>query len=284
MKKIIFSLIVFISFTQFSYSQIVWSPAGATWHYVINWFADQGYAEIKYVSDTVVVGIPCKKLIEHQRYRSVTGGPEINNFRNLFTYDSSNIVFIYNLVQGSNNWDTLINFNIVPGGFWYFSNSDTVRTEVLDTGSGFVNGLNLEWIYVKNHQGGFTTFDTIYNRVGYANTFYPFDPLGSLSSDPLVYGFCNYYDSTFAIYGNPDSTCTILPNGISNPKTVSEISIYPNPATNEIKISNLSQLENQIKIFNLLCQQVKSIEVNNEQNTTINISDLSFGIYELTIF
>ncbi|MEI7802692.1 MAG: T9SS type A sorting domain-containing protein [Bacteroidota bacterium] len=62
------------------------------------------------------------------------------------------------------------------------------------------------------------------------------------------------------------------------------ITIYPNPATNEIKISNLSQSENQIKIFNLLGQQVKSIAISNEQNTTINISDLPIGLYELTIF
>ena len=63
----------------------------------------------------------------------------------------------------------------------------------------------------------------------------------------------------------------------------SAINIYPNPATNEIKISNLSPEENQIKIFNLLGQQVKSLSVSNEQNHTINISDLSSGIYMLTV-
>ncbi len=64
---------------------------------------------------------------------------------------------------------------------------------------------------------------------------------------------------------------------------VSALNIYPNPATNEIKISNLSPEENQIKIFNLLGQQVKNLSVSNEPNHTINISDLRSGIYMLTV-
>ncbi|MEI7803126.1 MAG: T9SS type A sorting domain-containing protein [Bacteroidota bacterium] len=63
----------------------------------------------------------------------------------------------------------------------------------------------------------------------------------------------------------------------------SAINIYPNPATNEIKISNLSSEENQIKIFNLLGQQVKNIRGSHEQSISINISDLPSGIYMLTV-
>ena len=64
----------------------------------------------------------------------------------------------------------------------------------------------------------------------------------------------------------------------------STINIYPNPATNEIKITNLSPTENQISIFNLIGQQVKSIRVSHAQTTTIPVSDLPAGIYVVTIF
>ncbi|MEI7802831.1 MAG: T9SS type A sorting domain-containing protein [Bacteroidota bacterium] len=60
--------------------------------------------------------------------------------------------------------------------------------------------------------------------------------------------------------------------------------IFPNPATNEIKITNLSPTENQISIYNLLGQQVKSIRVSNVQSTILPVSDLPAGIYVVTIF
>ena len=62
----------------------------------------------------------------------------------------------------------------------------------------------------------------------------------------------------------------------------STINIYPNPATNEIKISNLSPEENQISIYNLLGERVANfLKVGNSIN--INISDLPSGIYMLTV-
>ena len=103
------------------------------------------------------------------------------------------------------------------------------------------------------------------------------DPqFGSWSSTLKYAHLANY-----GIYG---TYFPVIYNDIADPeKTQSEISIYPNPATNEIKISNLSSEENQITIYNLLGQQVKNISVSNEQNHTINISDLPSGIYMLTV-
>ncbi len=75
---------------------------------------------------------------------------------------------------------------------------------------------------------------------------------------------------------------TQLPNGTPTVTPQSEISLSPNPTTNEIKLSNLPQGESQIKIFNLLGQQVKSKSVT-EQNSGVNISDLPSGIYEIAI-
>ncbi|TSA49310.1 MAG: T9SS C-terminal target domain-containing protein [Sphingobacteriales bacterium] len=65
-----------------------------------------------------------------------------------------------------------------------------------------------------------------------------------------------------SVYENSD--CCLLSDN-------NKFSISPNPTTNEIKISNL------------LGQQVKNISVSNEQNHTINISDFPSGIYMLTV-
>lgn len=77
---------------------------------------------------------------------------------------------------------------------------------------------------------------------------------------------------------NPVST------GIDELSIYNQIKISPNPATTEIKITNLSPTENQISIINLLGQQVKSIRVNNVQSTILPVSDLPAGMYVVTIF
>lgn len=61
---------------------------------------------------------------------------------------------------------------------------------------------------------------------------------------------------------------------------ISAINIYPNPATNEIKISNLSPKATQITIYNLLGAAVSNFQkLANANNITLNISDLQVGIY-----
>ncbi len=41
------------------------APVGAEWHYGINQFSVEGYAQIKSVSDTIINGITCKKIEKH---------------------------------------------------------------------------------------------------------------------------------------------------------------------------------------------------------------------------
>lgn len=84
-----------------------------------------------------------------------------------------------------------------------------------------------------------------------------------------------------ALEGSACDTLTSIQNEIEK---TNSIIISPNPATTEIKITNLSPTENQISIINLLGQQVKSIRVSHAQTTTLPVSDLPAGIYVVTIF
>ena len=62
-----------------------------------------------------------------------------------------------------------------------------------------------------------------------------------------------------------------------------EIIIYPNPFNEEIKIS-LAENENAcIKIFNFLGQELKSIDVNQQENTLL-LSDLNSGVYIMNFY
>ena len=289
MKKIILSLFAFISFGHFGYGQISWSPSGATWHnYYSSIGGNVGYVETKYVSDTLVGGMNCKKLVEHQRYRFYNGGNQIDSFKTHYTYEMDGVVFMFNLVEDSYNWDTLYNFNTPVNSSWHLNSTDSIFLKVYGAGIKIINSDTLQWRTINFIFPSDSSFmrDTLYERIGVTGYNFGFiNPVLNYGLvEPSIHSLCNYQDNIFPMYGFPDSACTILPDGISNPKTQYEISISPNPATTEIKITNLSPSENQIRIFNLLGQQVKNIRVSNTQNTSINISDLAAGIYEVTIF
>ncbi|NIJ45186.1 hypothetical protein FHR24_001625 [Wenyingzhuangia heitensis] len=63
----------------------------------------------------------------------------------------------------------------------------------------------------------------------------------------------------------------------SSSKTFKNVTVYPNPTTGEINISDISKINGDIIISNVLGQVVKTVKAAN----TINISDLPQGIYFL---
>jgi hypothetical protein len=101
----------------------MWCPKGAQWHYQVGTFAVTGYTEVKYVSDTVVDGINCKKLIEcvqTMNWPDSSLSP-LDCGKSHFTYQSNGVIYAYgyNDAYGSSFWDTLFNFNAVPGLSWH---------------------------------------------------------------------------------------------------------------------------------------------------------------------
>lgn len=62
----------------------------------------------------------------------------------------------------------------------------------------------------------------------------------------------------------------------------SDLSIYPNPASNVLYINSIKNID-MIQISNILGENISTIKVNNS-NTSIDISNLSDGMYFLTLF
>ena len=63
---------------------------------------------------------------------------------------------------------------------------------------------------------------------------------------------------------------------------VSEIAIFPNPATDILNITS-SETISEIEIVNTLGQVVKRIEVNSD-NAVCNVEDLKAGVYVVRIY
>jgi len=83
------------------------------------------------------------------------------------------------------------------------------------------------------------------------------------------------------IGGNYTDTCGILNNIIIENNQNSEITIYPNPATNILFIQGEKILE--ISIFNVIGQKMKYLLNYNQNEIEININELKSGIYLITV-
>ena len=87
-------------------------------------------------------------------------------------------------------------------------------------------------------------------------------------------GACTLNDTNTGTAPEPCVTA-----GVGENAALSGVSIYPNPADATISLSNLKE-EYNVAIYNMLGQKVKEQHVD-ASNSSINIQDLSFGVYVL---
>ena len=69
--------------------------------------------------------------------------------------------------------------------------------------------------------------------------------------------------------------------GINTPSG-ENISFYPNPVSNNLFIDNMSNL-NEVVIYNILGQPIKTVDVRNTEKVEINTSSLNSGIYIIIV-
>ena len=83
------------------------------------------------------------------------------------------------------------------------------------------------------------------------------------------------------------ATYNIIPNGINDPGLdVIGMSLYPNPTTGEVTLSmNSAYGLVTIDLYNSIGQlvQTKSVTANGKLHTTLNLTQLPDGIYEVVV-
>ena len=72
--------------------------------------------------------------------------------------------------------------------------------------------------------------------------------------------------------------------GIANYSYNSNISVYPNPASNNIYIKNASNENLNLIMFDLTGRETLSLENFSDQNNTVSLSDISNGTYILKVY
>lgn len=91
-------------------------------------------------------------------------------------------------------------------------------------------------------------------------------------------------DTTLPMYCyNSCEACDTRPNGINDVNLAEAISVYPNPANSELNINVNTNDVYTITMTDILGKTVMSNTVNGSELTSINTSNLSEGLYLLTV-
>lgn len=278
MKRLLF---VFLTAVSYQISAQEFAPVGSKWHYDEGTFNPNliTFQTIESVSDTIINSVPCRKLIRVSRF---SGTPDTSI---LYMYSMNDSVFFYI----ENNFHLLYDFSAIAGdtitlGYYTTYNGSPLLMVIDSTGTIDVNGQIRSLQYITCGDGISIEFGGIVIE-GIGNTNYMF-PLPDNSMDgPLR---C-YEDSITGLFINPYhqengwnfQDCEQIITGINQPEAVTEITLFPNPTTNSLAITNLDR-PTDFKFFDIHGRSVKSGKVNPTQ--LIDLNDLTKGLYFLKLW
>lgn len=97
--------------------------------------------------------------------------------------------------------------------------------------------------------------------------------------DKMVLRRTDVTNTTAYNLNNSESSCTTL--SVDEKSLASKVKLYPNPTTDKLEISNLSNYKGIFVLKNMLGATIREISIQNSKHT-IDVSDLKSGIYILT--
>ena len=272
MKNLLVIMLTALSFQAISQE---FAPIGAKWHY------DQGtfnpglttYQTLESISDTIINGIPCRKLMKISRM----AGTEISY---MYMYSVNDSVLFY----AANGFHLLYDFGAVTGdtitvGYYTTYDGSPLKMIVDSTGTIIINGETRKLQYVSCGDGYVIEFGGIVIE-GIGNEIYLFPRFDFYMDGPLR---C-YEDSVTGLFINPYhplngwnfEDCEQIITGITERGTISDIRIYPNPATQFLEIGNLDQ-PTEFTLLDIHGRKIKSAEI--FPSTRINLDEVPGGLY-----
>ena len=263
----------------------VWAPLGATWYYDWVEMAVDGYAQIRYVNDSMVGGKLCKTLqVEQHTFNWITQTFTHAVIGQEYTYLENNIVYYYRYGQ----FYKLYDFNSGAGSYWIVAGwdqnnpCDSLGSIVVDsTGSIIINSFPLKYLRVSpGPYSEWEFMDKIIERIGSLGYMFP-GPNCVVDIHGPGELRC-YYDDSFGLYQRsgfpPNCDYIVGMNDIS--KENNWLKIYPVPAPTVITVEINKPIKGKIMIVisDTEGNIIRNIE-SAETKLAINIEDLPSGMY-----
>lgn len=165
-----------------------------------------------------------------------------------------------------------VNFNYL-GNIMILNGPAGGTLAYVDSGADFVAGQWYNFKIVLNTTASNITY-YLNNALIYTGQIY-----GATNVEQLVLFTDNYSGSAY--YDNIQTVSGVL--GVED-QVASKFSVYPNPTSGLVTISNDNNSTLQsVSITDLNGRNVKSLKLNGETTSQINISDLAAGVYMMNI-
>lgn len=282
-KKYFFVLLI-ISQSNYLFAQ-QWALPNTVWRYNFKNLSGVGFVSISVVKDTVVDGINTVKINKRVfRENAFTGQIQSFNEGDEFTHISNGIVFL----RFQDGFDTLYNFNALPGQSWEVPGNspissicnDVSRVVVIDTSSVEIEGVLLKQLIVNyeyRSSGPFLVRDTIIERIGTIGQYLlPWDRCLATQEANEGGNLRCFEDIDIANYkSNFYSECEVIVSVRKNNSL--SINLFPNPVddylfmTTPIPVQNLT-----LKIYDVY-GKIKLHQV--QAQNRIEVQSLSSGLY-----
>ncbi len=266
------------------------APVGAEWHWDER-FAFSGnidYIKFQSEKDTTILGESCRKITKrHPLLCNMR--PEVE-----FVFDRNDTVFFYDEIF--NTFQILYDFNAETNDSWVIlfvdetNDADSLIITVDSTSTMIVNDEELKVLYVTYFKNDEYMPETYYSRIieKFGDMIYMFNwqPLSMVACDGNIsFGLRCYEDNEFGFYstGLADSCDYVyIWTGIENSLNENDISIYPNPAIEQITIEVPDKTNLQVKITDITGNLI--IHEKFTESVNIGISGYASGVYLVSIY
>ncbi len=231
-------LIQFVSMAAMMTAQH-WCPPGAEWRYpyISQLHPEQGTLRYTYMGDSLYQGELCQHFVSRAYFPDQTQwGPWHS-----FTTTAPGVIRFWNTLVSQ--FDTLVNFDAVPGTGWSFIGfqSQEYFITVQDTGISMIDGIPLRYLVITSDTPWFgLPPDTIYERIG-ALGLHNFDPLANwFMESPTLNGIGCYRDEVME-YLRPfpsswlETPCDIALSEVeSQHELATKLQVHPNPGSDRV--------------------------------------------------
>jgi hypothetical protein len=324
-RNLLFFMFLLLSITLKAHAQHTFAPIGAEWWFSGDsydysyplygyWYHDLWTDHAKVTNDTMINGINCNKITV-TRLQSQFPRPDsvfVSMQTNYYVYDNTDTVFIY--YPPSASFRPLYIFNVQENDTVCMQNpyprgnfEDSLFCYVVDSvRSPMINNIPLKTIYTHPiYLGsdntlyinwGSSTHNGAYSqRIGInKNTAQGFLPVfvfvladgATFATFPFGKLRC-YSDSTLSIHNGNLPCDTVLPLSVKNiGQMANKISIFPNPANNQINIVIKSVLQHDLMLTltDITGHHLQQIKIPKRTAAgQIDVSQYPAGLYLITI-
>lgn len=152
----------------------IWSPPGATWYYSYSSNLKEGYVEIKYIGDTIILGKGAK-ILQKKRYTyNFPGVYDTTLIGYEYTLIENNIVYYFRFGQ----FYKLYDFNSFAGDKWVVAGyglnglCDTLQEIKVDSiGLTNINGFNLKYQRINTKLTVWSLGSKLIERIGCIDSY-----------------------------------------------------------------------------------------------------------------